>query len=700
MTYGPDITEFPALRAPAAPEHRPRRGAPVAVVGAACRVPGANDPAELWRLVRSGQSMIGKVPAERIPGYDAATARTPEVHAGLLDRVDTFDAEFFGISSRMAAAMDPQQRLLLEETWHACEAAGIAPSDLAGSRTGVFVGVNTSDYRELLPASKIDAFSATTMPGTFAANRLSQQFDLRGPSITVDTASASGMNALALAVAALRASECTAALVGGVFVLCNGLGEMVFRRARMLSPGGRAGPLDATADGYIRGEGVVCLLLKPLATALADGDPVFTVIRETGTAHDGGRGGLTSADATALADLIARTVVDAGLEMTDIGYAEGHSGGNPLTDLAEATAFALALERSGAEAQGAGPDGALWLGSLKGAVGHLEAAAGLVSLVKAAMVLHHGLLPPVTGLGTPAPGLREFAASVRPVERETTWAAARTPHRACVTAFGIGGSTVCAVLEQPSPPAHSMHTVSHGQLLIPLSAATPAALDRLRHRLHDLLTPVHDPAAVAWTLQTGREQLPARLLLTATGIGELIDVLARPGGEAEHGGPSAGLTSHQQTLAAAWLAGQNVDWSQLWPHGTPHRIPLAPYPFEPAAHWLPGCQAPTGSPDQSIRRRHPEATPASPSPPAPGRTGGDALRDTVLNMLGTVLRREPENLDPYVPLRDLGLDSLLAAEFSLMLAEQLDRDVRPELIYRHGTAHKLIIALEGGREPA
>ncbi|AZK97984.1 MULTISPECIES: beta-ketoacyl synthase N-terminal-like domain-containing protein [Streptomyces] len=700
MTYGPDITESLALQPAAEPVLRPRRDAPVAVVGAACRVPGANDPSELWKLVCRGETMISRVPAERIPGYDADTARTAEVHAGLLERIDTFDAEFFGIRPREAAAMDPQHRLLLEEAWHACEAAGIAPGDLAGSRTGVFMGVNASEYRERLAASTIDAFSATTVPGAFAANRISRQFDLRGPSITVDTASASGMTALALAVAALRAGECAAAFVGGVFVLCNGVGETVYRRARMLSPGNRARPLDAAADGYLRGEGVVCLLLKPLETALADGDPVFTVIRDAGTGHDGRRGGLTSADASALAELVIRTVRGAGLEMTDLGYAECHSGGNPVTDLAEAAALALAVRQDGAGARGAGPDGALWLGSLKGTIGHLEAAAGLVSLTKAALVLQHGLLPPVTGLDTVAPGLKELAPAVRPVEHATPWPAAPTPHRACVTTFGVGGSTVCAVLEQPPRSASAPSAVHHGRFLVPLSAATPAALDRLRRRLRDHLvgrTPAPGIAAVAWTLQAGRAPLPARLLLAATGIDELIDGLTRPAGEQEHDGPPAGLTGHQQALAVSWTAGQDVDWSTLWPHGTPRRIPLAPYPFEPAGHWLPGCDAPTGPAARPVRSQQ-TATPAL--LPEPGPYDEGALRDTVLRILATALRCEPEALDPHAQLRDLGLNSLLVAELSIALADRLGRDVQPELIYRHATAQNLITALEADRNPA
>lgn len=578
---------------------------PVAVIGMSARAAGATDPDALWRLVERGRDAIADVPADRLPGFDARRLGVPAPRAALLDRIDTFDAAFFGVSPRQAAFMDPRQRLLLEETWHAFEDAGIAPARLAGSDTGVFVGTAGSDFRLRCDGlGVIDKYTTTGTLEALLANRISQYFDLRGCSLVVDTACSAGLAAVAQAVWALAAGHVETAVAAGVQVICHGFDQEAYASSGILSPAGRPHMFSDESDGYVRGEGAAVLILKRLADAERDGDPIRAVIRGVAQSHDGRAGGQFSPEPEVQARLIRRATQRAGVSPTALGYVEAHATGTRAGDRAEALGIRTAL--AGAQAA-AGPAGKLWVGAVKSLIGHTEGAAGVFGLIKAILVLEHEQIPVIPGLTRLMAELSTGPAAVAFPTQPVAWP--RQPDRprlAGVSSFGIGGANVHVVISEPPPPRPA---AAHGPgaQLFPLSAASKPALARLATRLADWLArhPDADLAAVAWTLQHGRTALAHRAVLTGT---DAVTV-ARAAAAVGAGTPATftGNGSLAGAVASDFLAGQEVDWAALWTGpDRPTPISLVTYPFDPTSHWF-------------RAERPPEPLPPRPEEPAPQR---------------------------------------------------------------------------------
>ena len=440
---------------------------PIAIVGLACRLPGAPDADALWTLLRTGGCAIRR------------DARLPGVDAGFLDDTDCFDAGFFGLSDAEARAMDPQQRLLLEVAWTALEHAGLIPRQLEGSRTGVFVGVSSADFA-LDQASRGDAealvgaYSGTGMAFSIAANRLSYQLDLRGPSLAIDTACSSSLVAVHQACQSLRARECAMALAGGVNLIGGPHLQLALERAGMLSPTRRSRTFDADADGYVRGEGCAVVVLKPLAAARRDGDRVLAVIRGSAVNQDGRSNGLTAPNPLAQQAVIAEALASAGVDAGDIDYVETHGTGTRLGDPIEVEALQTVL------GAGRAADRPCLLGSLKANIGHLEAAAGIAGLVKATLCLRHRAVPPQPDLRTLNPLIRLqdtpffVPSDLRPLPEGREL-------RAAVSSFGFGGTNAHVVLEQASEQPTARRTTTAAPLLA-LSAQHPDALRTLAGR--------------------------------------------------------------------------------------------------------------------------------------------------------------------------------------------------------------------------
>ncbi|MFD4506721.1 type I polyketide synthase [Streptomyces sp. NPDC058457] len=496
---------------------RPVPDGAVAVIGIACRLPGAADPDAFWDLLRTGTEAVSPPPPDRRP-----PGTGPGPRAGYLTGVDLFDAGFFGISPREAASMDPQQRLALELAWEALEDAGVPPAALAGSRTGLFVGAMADDFAKLTHAAGPDAITHTTNTGVtrgIIANRISYLLGLHGPSLVVDTAQSSALVAVHLACQSLRHGESALALAGGVNLNLTPESHLVAGRFGALSPRGRAHTFDARADGYVRGEGGGLVVLKPLAAALADGDPVHAVLLGGATGNDGGGRNLTAPSRAGQAEVLRRAYADAGVEPDAVRFVELHGTGTPVGDPVEAAALGEVLGRDRAA------DAPLLVGSVKTNIGHLEGAAGVAGLLKAVLCLRERVLAPSLNFRAPHPGIPLDELRLR-VNTEAL-PLGDEPLVAGVSSFGMGGTNCHLVLTDwptPAPPAPPA-----GATLPPvlLSARTEPALRaqaaRLRTRL--LARPEQDRTAVAHALATTRTHFEQRVALLGRHPHDLAEAL-------------------------------------------------------------------------------------------------------------------------------------------------------------------------------
>ncbi|MDC0766823.1 polyketide synthase, partial [Streptomyces sp. HD] len=429
----------------------PRRA--IAVIGLACRLPGAPNPDVLWRLLRAGDSAVRPTPADRLRLADASVENASDDETprwgGFLDEVDRFDAGFFGIAPREADTMDPQQRLALELAWEALEDSRIIPAHLASTSTGVFIGAAHDDYATLLHGLGPESVTHQSFTGThraLVANRLSYLLGLRGPSLTLDSAQSSSLVALHLACESLRSGDSDIALVGGVNLQLAPESSLYPHRFGALSPDGRCYTFDARANGYVRGEGGGLVVLKPLDRALADGDPIRAVIRGSAVNNDGGGNTLTAPDPRAQEDVIRRALSNAGAAPHDIQYVELHGTGTPVGDPVEAAALGAAL------GEGRALDQPLRVGSVKTNVGHLEGAAGIAGLLKTVLALQHRELPPSLNFETPHPDIPLDALRLRVQDTIGPWPDPDAPLIAGVSAVGMGGTNAHVVLEE-SPVA-------------------------------------------------------------------------------------------------------------------------------------------------------------------------------------------------------------------------------------------------------
>ena len=523
----------------------------VAIVGIACRLPGSPDPAAFWRLLREGRDAITRTPADRGPA-DQGPDPDPDPRTsqgGFIDDVDRFDAAFFGISPREAAAMDPQQRLVLELSWQALEDAGLVPDALTADRTGVFVGAIASDYLLLSARGGTDAITQHTITGLnrgIIANRVSYALGLHGPSLTVDAAQSSSLVAVHLACASLRSGESTLALAGGVNLNIVPESNVTAARFGGLSPDGRCYTFDERANGYVRGEGGGMVVLKPLARALADGDPIYCVVRGGAVNNDGATVGLTVPSASAQEEVLRLAYERAGLDAADVQYIELHGTGTALGDPIEAAALGAAL--GAGRAPGAAP---LLVGSAKTNIGHLEGAAGIAGLLKTVLSIAHRELPASLNFETPNPRIPLAELGLRVSTELGPWPDAEAPLVAGVSSFGMGGTNCHVVLAQAPRPtgrrrsARPTHRRVEGLVPYLVSARSPAALRAQAGRLAafaDGSAPASsgerpDPLDLAFSLATTRSVFDHRAVLLPEEPGDPAAALT----ELASGEPSAAV---------------------------------------------------------------------------------------------------------------------------------------------------------------
>jgi phthiocerol/phenolphthiocerol synthesis type-I polyketide synthase C len=544
---------------------------PVAVIGFSFRMPGGTDEA-LWQALLAGRDLVTSVESNR---WSQDTLLHPNktepgtsytFAAGSIGDIAGFDAAFFGISPREAEQMDPQQRVLLEMAWEAFEQAGIPPSSMRGSRCGVYVGLSSVDYayRRADDLGAIDATTMTGNAGSIAANRLSYVFDLRGPSMTIDTACSSSLVAFHQACQSIRSQETDAALVAGISLHLHPYGFIGFSKASMLSRGGRCRVFDAGADGYVRSEGGGVVLLKPLSRALADGNRILAVVAGTGVNSDGRKPGLTVPSHEAQAELLREVYGRAGIAPKDIDYFEAHGTGTAVGDPLEARAIGEAIGRHRP------PENPLPIGSIKGNIGHLEAAAGMAGLFKALHVLRDRRVPANLHIRTVNPHIDVHGWNLAPVTEPLDLGNERLV--VGVSAFGFGGTNAHAVLtsyqkEEPAVGGRSALPETHGLPIPPLllSARSPQALRDVSRDMARHLRAREDQTDydIAYSAVYHRDVYPHRLAASGVDRDALTHALEQFGITGSAVGITLGKHRPEASAPAFVYSGNGSQWAGM-----------------------------------------------------------------------------------------------------------------------------------------
>lgn len=551
---------------------------PIAIVGIGCRFPGgANSPEAFWRLLCEGVDAVTDVPKDRWDirrHYDTDSAKPGKANAAqggfLREPIDEFDALFFGISPREAASLDPQQRMLLELTWEAFEDAGFVPAAFAGTDVGVYMGGFTADTEILhlsgLNRDSINQHTATSAKLVMLSNRISYQYDFRGPSISIDTACSSSLVALNYACQDLWEGRCSLAVSGGANIMLIPEYPIAMSKGGFLSPDSRCKTFDASANGYARGEGAGVIVLKPLSAAVADGDPIYASILATGVNQDGHTSGITVPNAESQKTLIRDVSAKAGIQPSQVTYAEAHGTGTAVGDPIEAAALGEVLR------EGRSDDSPCVIGSVKANIGHLEAAAGIAGVIKAALCLENGAIPPQIHIKTPNPnipfdelGLR-LPLGVEPMPRGDE------PAVAVVNSFGYGGTNAHAMLQ--AAPKKSLvelqgparHEASGGPWAFPLSAASHGALADLASEYADWLdaTPSDEHFRldnIGRAMALSRSHLDHRLCVVAEDREALVENLRAFAADETMADIEAGQMSHGERHGPVYVfTGMGPQW--------------------------------------------------------------------------------------------------------------------------------------------
>ncbi|WP_346095402.1 non-ribosomal peptide synthetase/type I polyketide synthase [Streptomyces olivaceiscleroticus] len=554
--------------------HVPTASEKLAIIGIGCRLPGgASDHRTFWQNLVDGKDCIVPTPADRydVTTLGSATPGTPGRlvggRGGYIDGFDEFDPAFFGISPREAHHMDPQQRKLLEVAWEALEDGGQKPGELAGQDIGVFVGAFTLDYKILqfadLGFETLAAHTATGTMMTMASNRISYCFDFRGPSVSLDTACSSSLVALDLACRSLRRGETSLALAGGTLLHMAPQYTIAETQGGFLSPDGRSRTFDASANGYVRAEGVGLVALKRLDDALRDGDPIHAVVIGSGVNQDGRTNGITVPNPQAQTTLIQRVCAEAGIAPGSLQYVEAHGTSTPVGDPIEANALGRAL------AIGRPPGAKCYVGSVKTNIGHTESAAGIAGLIKTVLSLKHRTIPPHINLTALNPGIDLESLPYEIPTRVTKWPDHEGPARAGVNSFGFGGTNAHVLLEEaphrPHTPEPPTAKTAPAWTVLPLSARDPDALPEVAAGIQAELSGAHgEPVRLSdlgHTLAHRRQHLESRLSVVYSARSSLEEALeAYRRGEAHPHVLSDQVRDAQQRRLVWVFTGMGPQW--------------------------------------------------------------------------------------------------------------------------------------------
>ena len=537
---------------------------PVAVIGMACRLPGGIDsPEQLWAALLAGDDLVTEVPADR---WDAAEyydpergvpGRTMSRWGAFLDDIGGFDAGFFGLDDAKATAIDPQHRLFMETSWEAVEQAGIDPSALAGTSTGVFLGISHDDHTSLALDEGVYGYTETA--ACMASGRVAYVLNVHGPALTFDTACSSGLLAVHLAARSLDAGESDLALAGGCLVMREPRKNAWASAQGMLSPTGRCKPFDEAADGFVRSEGCVVLLLKRLPDAVRDGDRILAVVRGSAANSDGRTRNIATPSVAAQVAACRTALNIAGVEADTIGAVEAHGTGTPVGDPIEFTSLATEYGRTGK----------VLLGSAKSNFGHTESAAGALGFLKAVLELQHGVVPPMVHFNRMPEALAAIETGLSVPQEVTPWPAGHgETRRIAVSSYGISGTNVHAIVEQAPPsdlPTDKplIHDSLTGEHLFPLSSTSPEELRRTAARLAEWLEQQADPVSLTdlgYTLARRRGHRTVRTAVVAADIASLCCGLR----EIASGDTPFPTKVGKDETGPVWVfSGQGSQWAQM-----------------------------------------------------------------------------------------------------------------------------------------
>ena len=501
----------------------------IAIIGKGCRFPKANNPQDFWSLLRSGDDVITQVPVSRW--------QSDSTWGGFLEQVDQFDPQFFNISPREASNIDPQQRLLLEVGWEALEDAGLSAERLAGSQSGVFIGISSGDYARLKGnLTNPEAYYGTGNALSIAANRLSYFFDWHGPSWAVDTACSSSLVAVHQACQSLSQGECNLALAGGVNLILSPHLNLTFSKAQMLSKDGRCKTFDAGADGYVRSEGCGVVILKRLSDAIADRDNIQAIIRGSAVNQDGLTNGITAPNGNSQQEVIQLALARGGVKPNQISYIETHGTGTALGDPIEVNSLIAVLMEGREQNQ------PCQIGSVKTNIGHLEAAAGIAGLIKLVLSLEHGEIPPHLHLKQLNPYIKIDKTPIKICTHLQKWPSVGQPRLAGVSAFGFGGTNAHIILEEAPKQFKIQNSnlteeefIERPHHILTLSTKCEKSL-KLLVRKYQTFIENNSKATVAdicFTANTGRALLNHRLAVITSNKKELAVRLAKISAEEE-----------------------------------------------------------------------------------------------------------------------------------------------------------------------
>ena len=573
----------------------------IAIVGMACRFPGASDLDTLWQNLAGGVESVRRFSREELlaEGLSPALADHPRFVSahGALDDIKGFDAAFFGYSPGDAALTDPQQRLFLECAYEAFENAAIVPGE-NGAVTGVFAGCGVNVYflQNVFASLDQDDVGAVyqAVIGSekdFLTARVNYKLGLTGPSVTIQAACATSLVAIHVACQSLLNGECDQAIAGGASIRVPQASGYLFSEGGVHSADGRCRAFDAAAGGIVGGSGAGAVMLKRLVDAERDGDPIHAVILGSAVNNDGAKKvSFTAPGVDGQATVIAEARAVAGVEPTSIGYAEMHGTATALGDPIEIAAVRRAMGDDWH------PGWRCFIGSVKTNLGHLDSVAGVAGLMKTVLALQHASIPPSLHFVTANPALDLESGPLRVAATTTAWPRIDGPRRASVSSFGLGGNNSHAVLEQaPAEPARA--GVRDAWRIFPLSARTDSALEQVRARLASYLEQHRDarPDDVAWTLATGRQAFACRGYVLARSAADLIALLRDRNWRSRK--PLADANSAAlERVGEQWLSGTAIDWTGVFAADRPKRIALPSYPFERSPHWIEPVARPSSRP--------------------------------------------------------------------------------------------------------